>query len=41
MILQAWNLGLILIISIAVLLVLVVVGNVLSRKFRPECKVNP
>lgn len=40
MIMQTWNLGLILIISIAVLLVLVVVGNVLSRKFRPGCGVT-
>jgi|GEM_PF-6057860 len=41
MILQPWNLGLILIINIAVLLILVVVGNVLSRKFRSACRVTP
>lgn len=38
---QTLNLGLIIITNIAVLLLLVVVGNVLSRKLRPACGVTP
>lgn len=41
MISQPWNLGLILIINIAVLLILVVVGNVISRRFGLACRVRP
>jgi len=35
------NLGLIIITNIAVLLLLVVVGNVLTRRLRQACKVAP
>ena len=38
MIYQSLNLGLI--INVAVLLLLVVVGNVLTRKFRQACRVT-